>query len=341
MNDHLTMRPAALIALSLAVLTCTGTTRLAAAEAQGTLKLLIITGQNNHNWRASTPILWRILEESGRFTVDVTTSPPPTPRAPEALKADATPKQQAEYERARKQWESEKSNYDRTEIPHWQAWRPQFGDYAVILCNYAGDTWPEEVRRSFVDYLRGGGGAVIVHAANNAFPDWPEYNEIIGVGGWDGRDEKCGPYVRWRDGKVVYDTTPGIAGSHGKQHEFVVETRQSEHPIMKGLPLRWKHTQDELYAQLRGPAKNLNVLATAFSAKETGGTGENEPILMTITYGQGRVFHTVLGDGPPALDCVGFQVTLLRGAEWAATGAATLTAVPADFPKESASSARK
>jgi hypothetical protein len=121
MNYHLILRPAALMALSLAALASIGTTRLAAADAKGTLKMLIITGQNNHNWRASTPILWRTLEESGRFTVDVTTCPPATPRAPGALKADATPREKTEYEQARKQWESDKSNYDRTETAHWQA----------------------------------------------------------------------------------------------------------------------------------------------------------------------------------------------------------------------------
>ena len=340
MKTQNVIRQTALWILSLGTLTHIGPIRLAAADASGTLKVLIVTGQNNHNWRASTPILWRTLEEGGRFTVDVATTPPPAPRPPEALKADATPKQQTDFERARKQWESDKLAYDRTEVPHWQAWRPKFGEYAAVLCNYAGDAWPEAVRKDFVAYVRGGGGVVIVHAADNAFPNWPEYNEIIGLGGWDGRDEKCGPYVRWREGKVVYDTTPGIAGSHGKQHEYVIETREPENPIVQGLPLRWKHTQDELYAQLRGPAKNLTVLATAFSAKETGGTGENEPILMTITYGQGRIFHTVLGDGPPALNCVGFQVTLVRGTEWAATGRVTQTKLPDDFPTADKASAR-
>ena len=33
----------------------------------------------------------------------------------------------------------------------------------------------------------------------------------------------------------------------------------------------------------------------------------------------------------PAMQCTGFQVTLLRGAEWAATGEVTQP-VPADFP---------
>jgi type 1 glutamine amidotransferase len=98
---------------------------------------------------------------------------------------------------------------------------------------------------------------------------------------------------------------------------------------MKGLPARWKHTTDELYAKLRGPATNLTLLATAYSAPETRGTGEHEPILMAIGYGKGRVFHTVLGHGAVSMSGLGFQVTLQRGAEWAATGAVTLP-VPAE-----------
>jgi type 1 glutamine amidotransferase len=93
------------------------------------------------------------------------------------------------------------------------------------------------------------------------------------------------------------------------------------------------HAKDELYGRLRGPCKNLTVLANAMSATETGGTGEIEPILMTINYGKGRVFHDVLGDNPDAMVDVGFQVTLQRGTEWAATGKVTL---PAPKPQEMA-----
>ena len=112
-----------------------------------------------------------------------------------------------------------------------------------------------------------------------------------------------------------------------------------EHPIMKGLPVAWLHAHDELYSQLRGPAKNLTVLATASAKKSMrNGTGDNEPILMAITYGKGRVFHTTLGhvgpkDSEPvkSIGCVGFIVTLQRGTEWAAMGKVTQE-IPEDFP---------
>jgi type 1 glutamine amidotransferase len=154
---------------------------------------------------------------------------------------------------------------------------------------------------------------------------------LIGLGGWMGRNEKSGPYIRFKDGRFVKEQTPGAAGHHGKQHEFKVINRDMSHPITKGLPQIWMHAKDELYDRLRGPAENMTVLATAFSDPETGGSGENEPILMVLQYGRGRVFHTVLGDNPEAMKCVGFIVTLQRGTEWAATGKVSQK-VPADFP---------
>jgi uncharacterized protein len=120
-------------------------------------------------------------------------------------------------------------------------------------------------------------------------------------------------------------------GTHGAQHEFLIETREPEHPIVKGLPLNWRHAQDELYSKMRGPAKNLTLLATSKAEPGKGGTTEQEPILMTISFGQGRVFHTVLGHGPLAMSGIGFQVTTQRGTEWAATGKVTL---PAPDPKQ-------
>jgi type 1 glutamine amidotransferase len=138
--------------------------------------------------------------------------------------------------------------------------------------------------------------------------------------------------VRYRDGKVVLDDSPGRGGTHGPQHAFQVVTRERHHPIMAGLPEKWMHAKDELYSKLRGPARNMTVLATAYADPAKKGTGEHEPALMTIRFGQGRVFHTVLGHAPEQMRCVGFIVTYLRGTEWAATGRVTQVDVPDDFP---------
>lgn len=258
------------------------------------LRVLIIDGQNNHEWKATTPIIRKILESTGRFTVEVATSPP--------------------------------AGGDMS------GFRPKFADFDVVVSNYNGDRWSEAAEKNFEEYLSGGGGFVSVHAANNAFPDWPEYNRMIGLGGWYGRTEKHGPYVYVDDGgKVVRDTSEGAGGHHGPQHEFQIRTRDAEHPIMRGLPPLWMHTKDELYDQLRGPAEDLHILATAYSAPQYEGTNRHEPMLMTLEYGQGRVFHTVLGHADYSMNCMGFATTLQRGTEWAATGEVTIP-VPKDFP---------
>jgi type 1 glutamine amidotransferase len=266
----------------------------ALTESNQKLRVLIIDGQNNHDWEVTTPILKNILESSGRFTVDVATSPP--------------------------------AGSD------MRKFRPKFADYDVVASNYNGDRWSPATEKAFESYVKNGGGFVSVHAANNAFPEWPEYNRMIGLGGWYGRTEKHGPYVYLDDGgKVIRDTSAGAGGHHGPQHEFQIRARDAEHPIMRGLPPLWMHTKDELYDQLRGPAEDLHILATAYSSPRYEGTSRHEPMLMTLQYGNGRVFHTVLGHADYSMKCVGFVTTLQRGTEWAATGKVTIP-VPKDFP---------
>ena len=125
----------------------------------------------------------------------------------------------------------------------------------------------------------------------------------------------------------------GIGPTHGTKHEFPVKSRLPEHPIVSGIPNVWLHGEDELYHAQRGPAENIEILASAYSAEEEKGTGEHEPVLWTVTYGKGRVFASVLGHGPEAVHCVGHQTYLARGLEWAATGAVTIP-VPEGFPEE-------
>jgi len=260
------------------------------------LRILIIDGQNNHKWDITTPVLKNALESSGAFTVEITTTPP-----------KGSP------------------------VEAWSGWNPQFADYIAIVSNYNGEPWPEKVRASFDAYVKSGGGFVSVHAANNSFPEWKEYNQMIGVGGWGGRNEVSGPWLYVKDGKLFRDTSTGNGGAHGPQHEFVVEIQNTEHPITRGLPKRWLHAQDELYSRLRGPAENIEILASAKSDL----TAVQEPNLMVLSYGKGRVFHTTLGHADYSMLCRGFYETLQRGTEWAATGDVKLTAdVPGDFPLE-------
>lgn len=273
------------------LLTAAAVFAFSAALAADPIRVLIVDGQNNHNWKATTPIMKAALESAG-FKVDVSTSP--------AKEAPAEA---------------------------WNDWKPKFSDYPVVLSNYNGKDWPESLRKDFETYVSGGGGFVCVHAANNSFPGWAEYNRMIGLGGWGGRNEKSGPYVHIVDDKVVFDPKAGPGGSHGPQHAFPVVHLDTTHPITAGLPAKWMHAKDELYDSLRGPAENVTVLGYANSAKST----RNEPMLLTISYGKGRVFHTPMGHAEEAMRCVGFQVLLQRGTEWAATGKVTQPA-PKAFP---------
>ena len=76
----------------------------------------------------------------------------------------------------------------------------------------------------------------------------------------------------------------------------------------------------------------MRILATALSTKESGGTGTHEPMIWDIPYGKGRVLTTVMGHSPESMQCIGFIVTLQRGAEYAATGKVTQGKLPANFP---------
>jgi type 1 glutamine amidotransferase len=218
---------------------------------------------------------------------------------------------------------------------------PDFSAYSVVVSNYNGAPWPEKTQKALDTFVKNGGGLVIVHAADNAFGNWPQYNQMIGLGGWGGRDQRSGPYVYLNDdGAEVRDTAEGRGGHHGRQHEFAIVVRDREHPITKGMPVEWMHTKDELYDSLRGPALNMDILATAFSDPATGGTGRHEPMIFVVSYGKGRVFHTPMGHAEYSQECVGFITTLQRGTEWAASGKVTQE-IPEDFPTADATSSRK
>jgi type 1 glutamine amidotransferase len=285
-----------------------------AAGVPAKLRVLIIDGNNPyHEWQVTTPALKKILESSGRFEVDVATVP-----IPEGYTSSTSgPPPQIDL----------------------SSFRPKFSDYDVIVGNYVGPRWSAETEQEFTAFIAGGGGFVSVHSADNAFPDWPEYNRMTGVGGWYGRDERSGPHVYLDDSdQLVRDTSPGSGGHHGPQHEYQIRLRDTDHPITRGLPPVWMHTRDELYDTLRGPAEDMHILATAYSSPEFGGTGKHEPMMMTLPYGRGRIFHTVLGHADYSMKCVGFETTLLRGTEWAANGKVTI-GVPENFPTADKSSA--
>ncbi len=269
----------------------------AGAMAATHIKVLLLDGESGgpyHNWKAETPILKMELEETGLFDVDVLTAPPAA--------------------------------------GDFSQFHPEWKKYQVVVFNYDApdERWSSEVKDSFEQYIKQGGGLVTTHASDNAFPKWQAYNEMIGIGGWRGRTETAGPYVYYKDGKQVADDKPGRAGNHGLRIPFKVRVQDPTHPIMKGLPKMWMHQGDELYSKLRGPGK-MTVLATAYSDPANRGTGFDEPQLMVSQWGKGRIFHTTFGHDVMALSSVDSIVTFQRGTEWAATGKVTQP-VPASFP---------
>lgn len=288
-------------------------------QAENRLKALIVDGQNNHSvWPKTTVMMKRYLESTGLFDVDVA-------RTMFTVNGEA--------ELAAYPLEGV------TSIPVKQAkidpnFKPDFAAYDVVISNmgHKAAPWPTETQTAFETWMKAGGGLVVIHAADNSFPGWPAWNQMIGLGGWGGRTAKSGPYIYTNEqGDIIRDTSEGQGGNHGQQHEFPIIVREADHPITRGMPTEWLHAKDELYDRLRGPALNMQLLATAYSDPGTGGSDRHEPIMFTIGYGQGRVFHTPLGHADYSQECVGFITVLQRGTEWAATGKVTIP-VPRDFP---------
>jgi type 1 glutamine amidotransferase len=296
----------------------------AVAQAQDKIKVLIVDGQNNHNYKAMTPFMKEQLEKSGLFTVDVSTTPPATPAAPKGK--EETPEQKEAREKKAAELKEQ-----------WEKWRPSFKDYKVVLSNYNGEKWPAEVNTAFEEYVRKGGGFLVIHAANNAFTGWNEYDQMIGLG-W--RNKDYGARLFYDDAGALQrqEAKDGPGAGHGPQHEFVVTIRDTEHPITKGMPRTWLHATDELYQGQRGPAEKMQILASAFADRSKGGTGMHEPMLWVIPYGEGKVVTNVMGhENGKAVQCVGFVTIMLRACEWLATGKVTIK-IPDNFPTEEKSS---
>ena len=239
----------------------------------GSVRALIITGANNHDWEWTSPALKRSLEATGRFSVDVTRDPAATLADAEALR-----------------------------------------DYEVFVLDYNHQQrWGEPAESNFLEAVRGGVGVAVLHAANNAFPGWVEYEKLVAM---------C-----WRQGT-----------GHGQFHRFDVNVIDRDHPITADMSDMIAHPDELYHALVHMHDAEYRVLAYAMSSQEKGGTGKPEPMVMVQQFGSGRVFHTPLGHvwrGVPASRASyadpQFRQLVARGTEWAATGRVTLPATPPNF----------
>ena len=248
------MRPLSL-ALIAALLAPAAGAAAAAAEAEGTKdRALILTGVNNHDWKATTPYLKKTLEQGGYFAVDVDEDPSaPSLADPEKLKG-----------------------------------------YKVLVLNFnTNKRWAPEREANFLAFVKGGGGLVVVHAADNAFDGWDEYDKLVG-GTWRSKGSSF----------------PERGTFHPAYGTFEVKVVDPDHPITKGLDGSFK-TKDEKYSNLR-IQPNIRVLARAEEQ------GKPQPMLFVLDYGKGRVFQTALGHDLGAMQTPQFVDTLIRGARWAA-----------------------
>ena len=280
---------------------------LSARAADSPIRELILDGYSNHDWRLTTALVRGILEPTGQFAVTVSTAP--------ATK----------------------------DAPGWDAWRPKFSDYDVVIqtCNDlgGGPSWPRAVQEDFEAYVRSGGGVYVWHSGNNAFVNWPAYNEMIGLG-W--RKKDFGPALAVEaDGKITrIPAGEGRDTGHGARLDTVVK-RLGDHPIHTGLPREWRTPDIEVYYYARGPATNLTVLSYGFDPR----TQMNWPLEWTVTYGKGRVYtstfgHVWKGDTQPErIRCAGLQTVVVRALQWLAQRPVTAT-VPADFPAADHNSVR-
>jgi hypothetical protein len=278
---------------------------LRAADAP--IRVLIVDGFSNHDWKLTTTLIRGIIEPTKLFAVAVSTSPP------------------------------------KKDSPGWDAWRPKFLDYDVVIqnCNDigGGPAWPREVQVAFEEFVAKGGSVYVWHSGNNAFPDWPAYNEMIGLG-WRKKDFGVAISISDHEQLVRIPAGEGRDTGHGTRVDTVVK-RLGEHPIHAGLPRAWLTPDIEVYYYARGPAKNLEVLSYGFDPR----TSMNWPLEWTVTYGQGRVYTSTFGhvwkdDTQPArMRCAGVQTVVVRALQWLAHREITWP-VPADFPTATAASVR-
>ena len=211
-----------------------------------------------------------------------------------------------------------------------------FADYDVVIqtCNDlgGGPPWPRAVQEDFEAFVRNGGGVYVWHGGNNAFADWPAYNEMIGLG-WRKKDFG-GALAVGDDGRITRipageGPTPATARASTPSCTAV-----GDHPIHAGLPRAWMTPDIEVYYYARGPAQSLEVLSYGLRS------GDEDELAARVdaTFGKGRVYtstfgHVWKGDTQPArMRCAGLQTVVVRALQWLAGRPATARSRPTSRP---------
>jgi type 1 glutamine amidotransferase len=112
--------------------------------------------------------------------------------------------------------------------------------------------------------------------------------------------------------------TGGAASPPAPARVLELRWTDNRHPVSAGLPDSFL-TVDRLR-----PSPTLVPAARILATLRREAGGAAEPLVWTHTYGKGRIFQTALGENPALLEEPGYVNLLIRGLEWAATGAVTL-----------------
>ncbi len=188
--------------------------------------------------------------------------------------------------------------------------------YDLLILNYNGPRWVESTERAIEEFVKSGKGMVALHG--------------VSYGPFFGMEYRNGHWLYPEGNTTGWKAYPDMLGSswkpenigHAVRHAFPVRWVDRTHPISQGMAETFL-VSDELYHRLDlRPA--AHVLACAYDNPQMGGTGKDEPMIWTVSYGKGRVVHTPLGHDTAAMYSEGFQSAFVRSAEWAATGAVTL-----------------
>ena len=267
---------------------------------KGAIRVLILSGQNNHDWRTTTPFLRRMLLSTGRF--DVRVNEEPTGMTSETLAA-----------------------YDVVVLdyngPRWgRTAENALADFVRSgkgLAGVHGANWAFS-------------GLVVLgdhHVPTGIIePPWPEYKKLIG-GVWSSQAPASGHAPRHKFQVRIVDRDHPITEGLPEYFEADDELYHNMHMAAGVLTLATAYDDPKNKPQpvaetkpSAGSQSGVRSGAMIWPSLDNNPTGKDEPMLWTVHYGRGRSFYTALGHDTEAMTMPGFSTTFVRGVEWAARG---------------------